>query len=191
MTIADIGDDADIDDYNPLTKELEVAYEHSGDIVFDGTNYINTNIELFDYNNYDKDFEISFDVVSIATDNADQNTVLNAKYEGGTAPGMVYRVYKNKTIELKFVGGSGTAQNRRNYAGIESVKISRRNNKMYYQINDEAETQLYSFEEFIEFFNTPLTIGCSLQPSDDPSGFTPFRYFKGTLSNIVVKLEKD
>ena len=186
-----ISDDADIDDYNPQTKELEVAYEHSGDIVFDGTNYINTNIELFDLNNYDKDFEISFDVVSIATDNADQNTVLNAKYEGGTAPGMVYRVYKNKTIELKFVGGSGTAQNRRNYAGIESVKISRRNNKMYYQINDEAETQLYSFEEFIEFFNTPLTIGCSLQPSDDPSGFTPFRYFKGTLSNIVVKLEKD
>ena len=62
---------------------------------------------------------------------------------------------------------------------------------MYYQINDDAETQLYSFEEFIEFFNTPLTIGCSLQPSDDSSGFTPFRYFKGTLSNIVVKLEKD
>ena len=70
-------------------------------------------------------------------------------------------------------------------ASVDTVKISRRNMKLYVQFNNNAEQEAYDFSGFTSFFDTPLTIGSSTQADG-----SIFRGFKGTLSNIVIKLEQ-
>ena len=57
--------------------------------------------------------------------------------------------------------------------------------KIYLKINDEEEKQLYDFSGFKDFMSTKLTIGSSI----DSNG-NIYRPFKGTLSDIVVKVEQ-
>lgn len=181
-----ISDDVSIEDYNKPRGELKIVYQSDGPIIFDGTNYINTNIKLFDVYNYDKDFEISFDIDSISEDNESLTTIINSKYEASPYPGFVYRFSKDKPnkIELTAAGGNGSP-NYQVISTITSVKIFRRNSKIYIKTNDENEVQAYDFSEFSNFFETPVSIGSSLNTAGNP-----MRFFKGTLSNITIKVEE-
>lgn len=179
-----IDDNVSIEDYNRTKGELKVAYQSDEPITFDGTNYINTNIKLFDIYNYDKDFEISFDIDSVAENNQSLSTIINSKYETSPYPGFVYRITANKTLMLTAAGATGSPKENA-VSAIQSVKISRRNSKIYIKINDENEVQAYDFSDFFNFFETPVTIGSSLNTSGNP-----MRYFKGTLSNIIIKIEE-
>ena len=55
---------------------------------------------------------------------------------------------------------------------------------MYLSINNGQKKEVYDFTNFTNYHNVPLTIGAALRNG------TPIRLFKGTLSNIVVKVEK-
>ncbi|MBR3163470.1 MAG: InlB B-repeat-containing protein [Clostridia bacterium] len=188
MSVKFISDSATLADYTTPHGSLATVYSQSGNYEFDGTNNINTGIKLFSYDSYDKNFEISFNVVSISSSVGSQASLVNSKYENSGAgyPGFVLRLDSNKT-KYEFTAAQATSGSpiNRTIVGGEFIKISRRDMKLYIQYNNETEQQAYDFSGFTNFFNTPVTIGSSL----DSSG-NLFRPFIGTLSDIVVKLEQ-
>lgn len=189
MSVRFISNSATIASYQPTHGQLATIYSQSGPTVFDGTNDIDLNVKLFDFDSYDKDFEISFNIDSIDSSCVKQAALVNSKYENQQAgyPGFVYRLDSNKAkLELtaaKATSGNLYAVNKEN---VQSVKIARRNMILYASINGETERQVYSFTGFKDFFSTKLTIG-SAGPDGNGGLFRPF---KGVLSDIVVKLEQ-
>ena len=187
MLVCFVGDDAVIDDFNPEKEEMEVRYAHNGEYVFNGTSdYIDTGLSLFTRETFGKDFEISFNIVSVDPDFVNQATIVNAKNEKITSyPGFVYRLYQDqKTVKFEAKAGSGSGSNHK-ISAVQKVKISRIDSKMYLSINDATPVQVYDYTNFTNFFDVPITIGASLNNQG-----LPFRFFKGTLSDIVVKVEK-
>ena len=188
MKVKFISDNATLADYDRTHGQLATVYEHNGNYVFDGTNNIDSNIRAFDFDSYDKDFEISFNIVSIDSTTMEQSTLVNSKYENSDAgfPGFVYRLTTNKKqLELTAAKATSGSPILKNVSAVQSVKISRRNMKLYLKINDEEEQLAYDFSGFKDFFSTKITIGSST----DATG-NIFRPFKGTLSDIVIKLEQ-
>ena len=187
LYVAFLSDDVTVDDFNPQIAPLVVKYQHMGPYTFDGENdYIDTGLQLFTQDNFEKDFEISFNIDSIGEGYVNQATIVNMKNERiNTYPGFVYRLYvANKTVKFEAKGGSGNGASNKQ-ADVHSVKIERINKKMYLTINGGTQKQVYDYTNFSNFFDVPLTIGSSL----DSTG-QPFRYFKGTLSDIVVKVRE-
>ena len=187
MKVKFISDSATLADYTTPHGSLATVYSQSGNYTFDGTNNIDTNIKLFDYASYDKDFEISFNIVSIDSTCVSQATIVNSKYENETAgyPGFVFRLDTSKTYYEFTAAKAIGSPVKRTIVGGEFVKISKRNMKLYIQFNNEAEQLVYDFSEFKDFMSTTVTIG-----SSTTSGTPLFRPFKGVLSDIVVKLEQ-
>ena len=56
---------------------------------------------------------------------------------------------------------------------------------MYVSINDGEQKKVYDYSNFSNYFDVPITIGASL----DKNG-NPFRFFKGVLSDIVIKVDE-
>ena len=157
---------------------------HYNQLVFDGTNYINTGIYLFSAENINKNFEISFDIVSRdTTDNL--ATIVSCMDESGSPwPGIVYRV-QSETLD-EFSANTTTllgVENRYNKSNINKVTIKKLDGFLYINFNDGQDEQLLDMSTFTQPINVPLTIGATL----DRNG-NPWRYFKGTISNIDIKI---
>lgn len=183
MSVKFLSDNAKIEQFN----KLKTVYEYAGNYRFNGTSdIINTGLCMFTEENIDKDFEISFNIEEIESGYVNQATVVNAKWEKNPYPGFVYRLYvDSETIKFESKGGSGSGATNKQ-KDVKSVKLSRVNRIMYLSINNGESKHVYDFTDFTNFYNVPLTIGASLQEDG-----TPFRYFKGTLSNIVIKVADD
>ena len=149
-------------------------------------NYINTNINLFSSENYQKDFDVSFNIDNYNSDEQEvaQVTLMNAfKERTGKGYGMLLRKNKNN-LELIIRDGNELEKTVTLSANsIQSLRIIRKNKKIYYSINNETLKFAISVENFGEPFDVPLTFGASI----DQNG-QPFRFIKGTLSNINVVL---
>lgn len=214
-----ISDEATIEDYNP---PLITIYAHEGPIrfvpnsngvpsrmidtetgeditdVYGNTDMIYTGFSAFkDAESLDKEFEISFVIEQIESDNTSQAVLVNAKYEkkgwlGVDWPGFVYRLSANgSTVELTARGhtsGSGTNNKSSVFNQPHKITIARRNRILYFAMDDATEKQVYNFTNFSSYFDVPITIGGSLD-NDNGNTNQPFRGFKGTLSNIVVKVD--
>ena len=188
MSVQLLPDTAEIDDYNPQPQSIMMEkYRHDGPVVFDGTNYINTGVSLFTSDSIDKNFSIRFTIDEASEDNPNQSTIINAKDEGqnNVWPGFVYRYYAvNTTIRFEARGGSGSG-NTTNATKIQDVLIERIDRIMYLTINGGTKMKVYDYSSFTNYFDVPVTIGSSLNGSRQP-----FRFFKGTLSNIVIEVEE-
>jgi len=175
-------------------KSFTVAYRHAGKYTFDGSSstVINTGLQLFTQANMDKDFEMSFTVDSIDSANVEQATLVNMKDESQTNiwPGYCFRKSGNN-LQSTAKGGSGLDKT---YAisTIEgsSIKISRVDRIMYITINNGTPEQVYDFTTFNKYHSVPLTLGGSIEKyvGDVPQYF---RCFKGTISDITVKVQSN
>ena len=172
LTISDPTDDVII--------SAVISSVHYDEIVFDGTNYINTGIQLFSEENIGKNFEISFELTNVGSNQVAQATLFNAMQEKNPYPGFVMRAMTN-TSNLEF--NSPKIKNRTgiNINTTQKIILKRYNDVYYIKINDNDMERLGSYSGGT--FDVPLTIGASL----DGSG-NPWRYFKGTMSNVNVEL---
>ena len=187
LYVAFLDDDVKVDDFNPPEQQFITKYQHLGQYTFDGsTDYINTGLDLFSEENIGKDFEVSFNIDEIVDGYVNQAVLVNMKNERiNTYPGFVYRLYVgDKTVKLEGKGGTGSGVSNKQ-TDVHSVKISRIDGVIYISINEGEPKKTFDYSKFKNYFDVPLTIGASL----DSSG-NPFRYFKGTLSNIVVKVKE-
>lgn len=167
------------------TKE-ENLYRLDGIIRFDGTNYIDTGINLFSNENGNKDFDISFILEDIGSNNS-QATLVNAKNESDTTyPGFAYR-YENGKMNMtaRWPGEENSATQDTSNTFPRKINISRRNGTIYYKIANSEEKKLIEtpLESLTKTFNVNLTFGASINSSGNP-----FRFFKGYVSDILVKL---
>lgn len=162
-------------------------YEHEGDIVFDGTNFINTNIYLFSKKNVNKDFEISFEIKENNSTTA-YTTIMNAIDESSSPwPGMVFRIDKNGTqLEIEANSSKGPEKNIKfSLDSLMKVELKRISGILYLKIDDGEEQQVIDYSTIKRPFYVPTTFGAGLSGS-----LKPQRYFTGTLSNIRVTLNK-
>lgn len=166
------------------TKE-ENLYKLDGIIHFDGTNYIDTGINLFSTENGNKNFDISFNLEEIEN-NSSQATLVNAKNESdNTYPGFSYRYESGKmNITARWPGQSNVTKTDTSVLP-KRINISRRNGIIYYKIGSSQESTLIStpMESLTKTFGVNLTFGASINSSGNP-----FRYFKGYVSDIKVEL---
>ena len=178
------------------------VFNHAGACIFNGSTgnitgdncteyhdvqYIDTGVTLYDSTNYLKDYEISFIIDSYNPNNQgseQQQTLFNNKSESGDAPGIVFRRSGTK-LELSQKIGNNKKAYTAEYAQIQKVQIIRRNNIVYYKINDGAITTLQSMANFTQFFDNTAWFGAATN-----SDGTPFRIVRGTISNMSIRLGK-
>lgn len=162
------------------------AFESNGEYVFDGTNYIDTGIYLFSGELVNKDFEVSFEIVSRAT-TTEAATMMSCMDETGSPwPGMVYRI-KNSSNDQFGANTNSTIKVEKNYANSEITKVSiKRTNKiLFIAFNDGEYSQILNMTNLIKTFDVPLTFGASLNASGNPQ-----RHFQGTLKNMKVVVQE-
>lgn len=151
--------------------------------VFYGRNCIyDTNISLYNSNNRNKNYEISFEIESVGTSTS-QATLLNAMYEVIPWPGVLFRIYNNGNFEIDMNGGSGSFNRKYPISNNTKVRIRRINGQIIYNINNEEFTG--ANHSNITSFDTPVSFGCSLDFNNNPQ-----RYYVGTLKNMNVILFK-
>ena len=167
--------------------ELETVYQNNGNYVFDGTNPIIINTPLFSSENAGKNFSISFNIVSYDSTNEFQSTLLSCKNEDSSLyTGFSFR-YKDDSGALEFSCRDGTQISAGTISPIAEgmrITVTRTGGIVKFYQNDVVKYQ-YNYSNLTHYFNLPITIGSSYKNN------APFRPFKGTLSNIVVKVEKD
>ena len=66
------------------------------------------------------------------------------------------------------------------------IELTRINRILYVRINDGNYERMQDYTTFTNYFNVPLTFGAALNNSGKP-----FRYFKGTFSDVEVKFMSD
>lgn len=172
----------------------------SGDCEDPNLTYLNTGVSLFDEDNYQKNFVISFNIDDILASRigaGGRDTLVSCLYEGsdnvyGKYPGLSLRIEGTK-IQLQ--GGNGRVNStKKTFEASELIgkefKIIRHNNgntiKLYYMIDDDIfflndMTNLYAN------FDAYLTFGAALAADNE----TPTRYFYGSLSDIHFSFEDD
>jgi len=157
----------------------------TGCSMYNNVKYINTGLSLYDSNNKNKDFEISFTIDSYeSTQTETQATIFNMKYENASAnyPGFVLR-RNNTQLELTSKFGSTKKAVNLTHTNGDHYRIVRKDKKIYYSINGSAFSLLQDGSSYNGSFNTPLTFGASLTDAN-----APMRFIRMTLSDISVKV---
>ena len=171
---------------------------HEADFVCTGSNYIDTGVKLYTGDTYDgdtlieegtwsKDYEIGFTIEEYDPNiqTADQAVFMNTKYESQAAgwPGLVVRKAAQK-IEITQTVNSGKAQRYINDLTFPmQIKIIRKNNTVYYQVNGGTLFTVQSMGNFTKFFDIPVYF-CA---GDNGNGGVQ-RNLIGTISNYYIRM---
>ncbi len=160
--------------------------------LFDGTEYINTNVQLFTEENYMKNFELGFtiDEFDVSRYRSGQgDTVFSGLYEASPYPGILFRMQDKKWL---FQAGSGIGTNKKiNFAqgSVETFRVRRIDGKIYYSVNGEAFQFAADLSTLSRYFDTPVTFGVGLDLSNVPIAS---KYLVGGIKDMYVKyLEGD
>ena len=186
-----------------------IVFEQTGACTFNGKNayitgeecsdyhdkkYIDTGIALFSNENYTKDFEVGFKIVSYNSGNQEHNqsTFFDSKLENPslTYPGFVFRKNGNGlqlTEKIEGVDASRTFT----YSPNETYTIYRIDGKIYYSVNGSSRTFFQDTAGFSHQFNLTSWFGAYAMEDDltaTGESSVADRYIKATLSNMYIKL---
>lgn len=179
---------------NNITNDLiikdAVLYRHDGDYIFTGTNYIDTNVFLWNEELFPKNFEIKFNITSLGTNTESYTTLMNTMNEsdGSFFPGVTFRInYYLKVFEVvsddELNGELDHTYIEYNLNTTNKVEIYRINNIIYISVNDGALTKVRDYTGWNDYFEVPATFGAALDGNKQP-----MRYYNGTLSNLKIKV---
>ena len=170
-----------------LTKNPD--FVEAGPVIFDGTNYINTGVRLFDSTNVSKDFEVRFTIDSMDGNQTNHAVLFSDMNESGSPwPGVVFR-YSSNTLKL-IVNSTTTGDEKKITVSSypAEIIIRRIDGIIYYKVGNgnfiKIENQ--SFAGFSNPFNVPATFGAGIDKNNEY-----FRFFKGSLSNISINLDSE
>ena len=148
--------------------------------------YINTNIGLFNSENYQKDFDLSFDLSNYTSNNQEvaQATIVNAFLErSGKGYGFLLRRSKDNLSFIVRDGSGLESEIILSPNNVSSFRVVRKNSNVCYSVNGGELIYVLNTSNLSAPFNTPLTLGGSIDINQNP-----FRYIKGTLSNIQLTM---
>ena len=180
----------------------KVQYAHAGDAVFDGTasTFIDTGVNIFSATNINKDFEIRFTFKSVDSDILDysptQPTFFNAKDESNNKyPGLNVRFDGSIAVmNPSYRWGGSTVKVPKNGISVNNAPVS-----FVYKRKNGVITMQYSYDGFVseEFtmitqsswtLNQPFATNVAFGGYFD-SNNQPGRFFKGTLSDMVILMD--
>ena len=173
-----------------ITEEEDIVteYVYNGEMIFNGTNYINTEMYLYNESNFNKNFYISFNIVEFdKNNNIHQNTIMSAMKEVDPWPGHVFKyiVDGNKKV-FRIDSNSPTRIKIEVPTTITNFRMLRINHNLYYSVDGGNFILVNDYSNFTRYFDVPLTFGASI----DGNG-NIWRYFKGTLSDIEARFISD
>ncbi len=184
LTINNVKSDLEIVN---ATGEL-ILFEQLESTIFAGNNFINTEVKMFNQANINRNFVISFEIENDDQTQATYGTLMSIMDESGSPyPGFLFRIGSSGhsteyELTANSVSGSGKAfYNPR--ATTQKVQIARIDGILYARVNDGFYERMQDYTNFQNYFDVPVTFGAALNASQKP-----FRYFKGTLSNMVIKV---
>lgn len=151
--------------YQPI-----VAYE-ARNLVFDGTNYIDTDVYLFSAENVNRNFEIIVKGATIDNtigtgSNKNERALIGSMYEVNPYPGFLVRG--------DVPAGQGVIAIRQQPTDITIKRI----NGIYTVVG----TSIQSGAIANATFDIPVTLGCEMQADK-----TPFRYVGGSIDYISIR----
>ena len=189
---------------------MRIAFNRSGNVVFDGTanTFIDTGVNMFnldpnDYT-YDKDFEIRFTFVSVDSDQLTytpkQPTFFNVKDESNPyMPGFNIRFNANNNVSAmtptyKWVGNTGNSNS------LPVINVSNAPISFVYKRVNGVVTMQYTYGNTTSQVNTLIdqnngwTLNQSFANNIAFGGYfdssnQPGRFFKGTLRDIIVLVD--
>lgn len=154
-----------------------------------GSNYINTNVALYDNTNWKKDYEIGFTITEYnPTQNTKQAVFMNEKLENSSMkwPGIVFRRFNTENkLEITQSINTGLRESHEleNYSIPLKVTIKRINKIVYYSLDDGEDIYLQDMTDFNQQFSVS-TYFCA---GDNGSGGTQ-RFLKGTIDDYYIKM---
>lgn len=181
----DVGDYIDVD-----TTGMNIVY-HATNLEFDGTNYIDTGVQLFSATNNSKDFKIViYDLyadLSLGTGSNSEKTIISSKREVSPYPGFAVRISTHP------VGSSSvTILDKTTYPAV----VIERNNGVFsasalspFTLTNNGGNQnaipycMSNWDASSAQHDTHLTLGAALNSSNQP-----FRYVGGSIGEITVAL---
>lgn len=193
--------------YAQWSKEkYNISYNY-GTFNFTGSNYMNADIQLYKPENFDRDFEISFDVndftvINYQSDN--RNTIVSAQYENKVPyPGFALQYRGDKSPHKIYFqantthsGYMGNAWLDPTVANSGSMDIVKENGMIYFNSQHALDG---STQDYIDFNNIksgdkeamksayiPLTFGANYSQNG-----TMRRFSNVTLSDVIVTLPYD
>lgn len=175
-------------DMTLYAKWNKIFFSKPGSTVFDGTNYINTGIRMFNQENADKDFIIT---LTVDTNNGYVNErgsiFTNMNEKADPWPGVQFFVEGNDpnyTFAMNAnIPGEKFRDDDTGYNVGDKVVIKKDNGIVYYSYNDEPFIRINDFTNFTSYFNDYATFGAGTNSSGNI-----YRYFKGTVSDMSVEL---
>lgn len=180
----------------------KVQYAHAGDAVFDGTasTFIDTGVNIFSTTNINKDFEIRFTFKSVDSDILDytptQPTFFNAKDESNNKyPGLNVRFDGSiETLNPSYRWGGSTVKVPKNGISVNNAPVS-----FVYKRKNGVITMQYSYDGYVSeeytmitqsswTLNQPFATNVAFGGYFD-SNNQPGRFFKGTLSDMIILMD--
>lgn len=175
---------------NNIVIRDAVVFEHADAYTFNGNNYIDTGVSLFSEENYNKNFEVTFTINNKVTEQESYAALFNSMNEADKFfRGITFRIdYYNSEYDCVSddEGPNSTLDHASfvyDFSKVSKVKLYRIDDILYISVNDGSLTKVRDYTNFESYFDLPAFFGASA----DASG-NPFRYFKGTLSNMRIKL---
>ena len=189
-------------------NKFPVVFKQEGACIFDGVSnitgdnctkysnkkYIDTGIALFSADNISKDFDLTLNIDAYDENETTKTVVIGNMLEQSDTgqSGILFRRRSKTNYEL--IVRKNALVNDSNYLkiftlSISKIRIIRKNGKICYSTNNGSLTNaIYDFSDIPQdkLFNTPLLIGADFSEQEEPR-----RFFKGTISNIELKLGKD
>ncbi len=167
---------------------------------YEGQEYINTGISLYNTANIDKDYEIYFEIesynasaqVGYNSDDQKQQTFVNAKDPVGNANGLIIRRSgTNIEVNSKAAKVQPTAPTKPG-SQVRSIRVRRKNGVIYYSFNGEEERSLQDISNSETF---PLATWFGAYPSKGSyttpqTTYDAKRFITATLKNMYIRLER-
>ena len=188
LTIPNVTGNLVISGEEPEYEDFTIRYVYGDNLYFNGASLMNTGIALFTAANFERDFDITIDIDS-STYNSGQtgnyNTVINA-VNHNTSPYHGFLIRRNaSSYFLKCTTGpTNVAETQVALNDVHNIRISRTSKILYGDLNTGSNlTQIGDYTNYNVKFNWPVFIG-----ADSDNNNPAFRFFKGEMSNVTIKL---
>ena len=176
-------------DTNIYAKWNKVYFSNPGTLVCDGTNYLDTGIQMFNALNADKDFIVKFTVDEnngyTSATGVDRGSIFVDMREGSEPYPGVQFFTNNAGVYTMNINTTGrkVKNNNTGYVTGQSVVIKKVNGIVYYSYNGGNDVQINNFSDFNTYFDNPASFCAGI----DSQG-NRYRFFKGKVSDMSVEM---
>ena len=175
------------EDTHLYAKWNKVYFAQEETLTCDGTNYLDTGIQMFSELNADKDFIVRFTVDEnngYSAPNDRGSIFVDMSEAGEPYPGVQFFTGNNQTYTMNInTTGRKVKNSNTGYVTGQSVVIKKINGIVYYSYNGGSDIQINNFSNFNTYFDNAASFCAGINAQGNR-----YRYFKGKVSDMSIEL---